>query len=155
MNLKTITYFSVGLIILLCTGVNKVQAEKISQATQEKIQRAREPEGKNLAGLVNRTQQSYHFERQTFADSITLLGITANSNYYGQPIITAEPNKATVIVGATQEGLRSYSGAITYDANGGEYSQILCQTDAPSQTAPPPVANGAQLICPPGTTAIR
>lgn len=40
MNFKAITYSSVGLMILL--SVNKVQAEKISQANLEQIQRTRE-----------------------------------------------------------------------------------------------------------------
>lgn len=99
------------------------------------VGKARESELKNAAGSVNRSQQAYHFEKQTFADgasttALNLLGIKLPTQYLTGITIAGGSSAATVFTSnsnAENDGTRGYSGQIDYVS--GEYSQILCQTD--------------------------
>jgi len=112
----------------------------------KQVGKARETELKNAAGTVNRSQQSYHFERQAFANGLTLLGISVPSQYVtnGRPDLASgtadgEGNLGIIADGgasasvqpantnAVNDGTRAYSGLITYAD--GTYAQVLCQSN--------------------------
>jgi len=122
----------------------------------KQVGKARETELKNAVGTINRTQQSYHFERQVFAPSVTFLGVTINSKYITDTTmaIPAASSSLTTNVAknsnATNDGTRSYSGAIGYGT--GEYSQVLCQSDAVIDAAAVPTA---ATSCPANTILIK
>ncbi|WP_052128669.1 type IV pilin-like G/H family protein [Neosynechococcus sphagnicola] len=103
------------------------------------VGKARESEGKNAVGTVNRAQQAYHFEHKLMADGSgnnaiaqNLLGISLPHQYYFYLIqayhlpsgnddgyvSASDTNSAT-------NGTRPYSGQIS--ATNGQYSQIICQ----------------------------
>jgi type IV pilus assembly protein PilA len=137
----------------------------------KKVGKARETELKNAAGTVNRSQQSYHFERQLFAPGLTFLGISVPTEYVSNGDPGTAPNPADPPAGgnlaidggtsafatvqpandnATNDGTRAYSGRIDYGS--GTYAQILCQSDDVSifLTAPTDAAT-----CPGGSVQIR
>jgi type IV pilus assembly protein PilA len=120
------------------------------------VGKARETEIKNAAGTVNRTQQSYHFEKQTFATALSFLGITVPAEYVSNASvlgISASTTSASVQPqnsNAVNDGTRAYSGRIDYSA--GAYSQILCQSDAVATVATAPSSGTA---CATGTTEVR
>jgi type IV pilus assembly protein PilA len=97
------------------------------------VGKARETELKNAVGTVNRSQQAYHFERQSFADSVTLLGIVIPAEYITDTTMSvasgadSASNISTNTNSAT-DGTRAFGGFI--DHAGGQYSQVLCITDA-------------------------
>jgi type IV pilus assembly protein PilA len=107
------------------------------------VGKARESEGKNAVGTINRAQQSYHFERQVFAADEPQLGVSVTTNYYG---LTITPNKgvdATVAADASsaeQDGLRNYAGGIAFDA--GQYSTVVCQSETVGGAATSNAAGG-------------
>lgn len=139
----------------------------------KQVGKARETELKNAAGTVNRSQQSYHFERQLFATGLTFLGITVPTQYItnGDPataattgggggnlgIQTGGTSFATVQpanTDAVNDGTRAYSGRIEY--SGGGYSQILCQSnDVTVQLTAPPQSTGSVMSCPTGAVIIQ
>lgn len=155
MSFKNSVYMYLGLTVLLSAGGCENLAPQVTPVPKisEQVEKPRQDEAKQAVGSINRLQQSYHFERQTFANDLASLGYSQNVIAYGQPMLTGDAQKATVIVAATQSGLKSYSGGIV--ARNGEYLQILCETQGPSTTVSPPIDNGTQLSCPPGTTEIR
>jgi len=136
----------------------------------KQVGKARETELKNAAGTVNRSQQSYHFERQVFAPGLTLLGISVPSQYVtnGDPavagvgngtdgnlgiLVNAATSTATVQPAnsnAINDGTRAYTGLIVYGQ--GNYSQILCQSDAVTNVVAVP-SNAA--TCATGSIEIR
>ena len=103
------------------------------------IGKARETEAKNAMGAINRSQQAYHFEKQTFTDDLdnaTLsdpgnkLGVVVESEYYSFSTTQDDSNNSTVAAGpsdANNDGVRSYAGAISFDA--GAYDTAVCQSD--------------------------
>ena len=106
------------------------------------VGKARETELKNAVGSVNRTQQSYHFEKQAFAPELTNLGISIPTEYIDNPtteglgmsVGTSSAALAPINSQAiTQDGTRAYSGRIDY--NNGTYTQIVCQTAQPATAA--------------------
>ena len=101
------------------------------------VGKARETELKNAIGAVNRSQQSYHFERQTFADKIDYLGIKIPTEYntdttmgIGASATGAEASSENT--NFSNDGTRAYAAAIQY-ANG-TYAQILCQSNEVTET---------------------
>jgi prepilin-type N-terminal cleavage/methylation domain-containing protein len=120
------------------------------------VGKARETEGKNAVGSINRAQQAYHFEKQTFGSltngefiaATNRLGVVVNSQFY---TLTATGAAATGIVNtvaanATNDGTRNFSGGIGY--NSGKYATAVCISDAigaaatavPSGASDPPTA---------------
>jgi type IV pilus assembly protein PilA len=123
------------------------------------VGKARESELKNAAGTINRSQQSYHFEKQTFAEgadsaaSLNLLGIKLPTQYLTGATIDATAGTATVFTSntnAVNDGTRGYSGYIAYSA--GNYTQILCQTDTVTDNGTIPTS---QTACAANTSPIN
>lgn len=124
------------------------------------VGKARETELKNAVGTINRTQQSYNFEKQAFADQVTLLGVTipvayidaATTGGLGFSVNTSASAALSPInaEATTKDGTRGYSGRIDY-ANGG-YTQVICQSPSEiTQAAAPSGASG----CAAGYTIIK
>ncbi len=99
------------------------------------VGKARESELKNAVGTVNRSQQSYHFERQEFADTEGNLGIVIPKEYMTDLVIAGGGSNtlATVITensNAPKDGTRAYAGVIEFATGTGAYTQALFQSNA-------------------------
>ena len=127
------------------------------------VGKARETEGKNGIGAVNRAQQAYHFEKQNFAapvlavgdlDSNNLLGVIVTSDYYTFATSNTSTDDTTVTTTArdgqngTKDGIRMYSGSVLFDPATSVYTSAVCQGDKVGDAAPG-AAGGA---CTAGTT---
>jgi prepilin-type N-terminal cleavage/methylation domain-containing protein len=104
------------------------------------VGKARESEGKNAVGTVNRSQQAFHFEKLSFAGGASspvvqnLLGISLPTQYYGYTFPNATSATTADFLArdanAAANGTRAYSGMI--NAASGNYTQIVCQGDTPT-----------------------
>jgi type IV pilus assembly protein PilA len=111
------------------------------------VGKAREAEGKNAIGTVNRAQQAYHFEKQSFLGAAyepfqKNLGVSLTTQYYTYTFPAANNAATASIIGegvnAVNDSVRPYSGAIAYAT--GNYSQILCQGENPTVTGAAPTS---------------
>jgi prepilin-type N-terminal cleavage/methylation domain-containing protein len=108
------------------------------------VGKARESEAKNAMGTLNRAQQAFHFEKQSFAtaDSTALaaadnlLGTVITSQYFD--IATATGDSTAAARTPSKDGVRSYSGSIAF--GGGAYTSAVCQSQ--NITNAPPAATG-------------
>lgn len=100
------------------------------------VGKARESEGKNGVGSINRAQQAYHFERQTFAHNVSVtsatnaLGVVIKTQYYSTWNVNGTSDTATVSATAnqaTKDGVRNYAGGIAF--KDGAYDSSICQSD--------------------------
>lgn len=120
------------------------------------VGKARESEGKTTVGSINRAQQAYHFERQTFANGVTLtnaqnaLGVVVDPEFYTYSISGTDANAQVLAINsnAVNDGTRNYGGGISYSS--GAYSTILCQSDevggsATAATNAASCSNGTEL----------
>ncbi len=109
------------------------------------VGKARETEAKNGVGTINRAQQSYHFEKQTFSANLDQtdlagqnpLGVIITSDYFTFDITGGSASDASVdadAVAAANDGVREYSGGINHNA--GVYTTVICQADAVGDGAP-------------------
>jgi len=141
------------------------------------VGKARETEGKNAIGTINRGQQAYHFEARRFTptiadtganglDTVTNpLGVAIDSQYYTfnvagddqdftadpAPLAAASVSATAAPVAAQADGVRDYAGAINFATASGLYGTVLCQGQAIG-TAPTPTATaGAAGTCASGT----
>ncbi|WP_069791681.1 type IV pilin protein [Cyanobacterium sp. IPPAS B-1200] len=125
------------------------------------VGKARETEGKNGVGTVNRSQQAYHFEKGSFSVDLdndalqeqNALGVIVPGSKYYTFTVTAggstdfasidavgiDPDE-TPDNGAAQ-GTRDYVGGIEFDG-AGAYGQIICQADITGTAAATTMAAG-------------
>ena len=84
------------------------------------IGRARETEMVNGLGVVNRTQQTVHFERQAFATDETALGVSFETgDYLNGMNLQATTNLAYAVpsnTDAVDDGVRLYAGGVSFKA---------------------------------------
>ncbi len=117
------------------------------------VGKARETELKNFVGTTIRSEQAYHFERQTFTTSLANLGVTYDSQYITGEGITASATAATVApvnASAINDGTRAYSGGIEFAA--GNYSQVVCQSDVPATNLAVPTTG---TTCPANSVTVE
>ncbi len=116
--------------------------------------KARATEAKNNIGSMNRSQQAYFLENQTFADdtgssAITKLGIgtdnsTDNFVYTAVPIVnikTGVANRAT----SNKDDILSYIGGVFYQP--GSTATILCEANTPGAIELPLPSNSTSAGC--------
>lgn len=136
------------------------------------VGKARETEGKNGIGTINRAQQAYHFEKGKFSTNLSNTELQSNnvlgviipkSKYYTFAVTgggsasqaTSTAIGITGVGGATDngqaQGTRDYSGAIWFTSNSGQYGQIICQSNASGTAGSAPSTTG----CPDNMTEVR
>lgn len=129
------------------------------------IGKARETEAKNTIGNINRAQQGYHFEKQSFTPSLTnaqlgainTLGIIINSSYYSFSTTAGNATQITAKAdapNASQDGVRPYAGGVGFDSITGQYKTVVCQTDAITNNAVAVIA-GTNPTCDTDSTLIK
>ncbi len=122
------------------------------------VGKARETEAKNGVGTINRAQQAYHFEKQTFSNGFidtdleaqNALGVILDSQYYTFTITGGSAADASIDAAAVtpeDNGIRDYSGGINH--NLGLYTTVVCQGDVIAGGVPGYTAGGT---CAGGTT---
>lgn len=117
--------------------------------------KARASEAKTNIGSMNRAQQAYYLENQTFADdtgssAIIKLGISIDSTtdnfvYTAVPINdirTGVANRGT----SRKDDILSYVGGVFYQV--GSTSTILCEANTPGATEVPLPSNSTSAGCP-------
>jgi type IV pilus assembly protein PilA len=118
------------------------------------VGKARETEGKNAMGTINRSQQSYHFEKAVFSHSLTNSALQATnvlgviipaSKYYAFAVTGGTSTLATSTalgVAATtttagvatptadngaSQGTRNFGAGIDFVSASGTYNSVICQ----------------------------
>lgn len=105
--------------------------------------KARETEAKNSLGSIGVAQQTYFFERGTFADALTKLDITLESKYYNFPepiLVNSDAVKQQAISNSPNPkatNTRNYGMGVYHD-NSSKFSVILCQSLTPGEQAEAP-----------------
>ncbi|NJO98739.1 MAG: type II secretion system protein [Pleurocapsa sp. CRU_1_2] len=110
------------------------------------VGKARESEAKSNLGAMARAQQSYHYEKQVFADSLAKLATNGSfaGEYYNYPDPDMANNslvkqKATAI-DSTNNLTRDYAIGIYYNA--GAYEFAFCQAAQAGDTVEAPNTAG-------------
>ena len=142
---------------------------------QQQQEAARQAEGRQYLGTVNRAQQAYYLENNEFADSLEALmvGISGETENYRFSVVPQSDAARSVvaIAQAKIEGLNSYSGAVflvdlpsSTGSGGPEQTTVavLCETEEPSMTPPgPPELDAAgdnfatAIACPAGSRQVQ
>ena len=128
------------LVVIIIIGILSAIAlpSFLSQANK-----AKQSEAKTYIGSLNKAQQAFYVEKGTFSSSITQLGVgiqTETANYnYGCSTPAAGGLCFANANSDVAASLRSYAG-LTYLLTGTNIEStttgIICETDAPSGTAP-------------------
>ena len=122
------------------------------------VGKARESEAKTGVGSINRAQQTYHFERQQFANGVTVtaasnpLGVVLSPDYYSFTVSASGGSSATVSAtdaAAASNGTRNYAGGIGFSA--GAYDSALCQSNDVGGSASANVSTLTDVGCSQGT----
>ncbi|MDJ0733969.1 MAG: type IV pilin-like G/H family protein [Nostocaceae cyanobacterium] len=120
------------LIVLMVIGVLSAIAlpSVLSQASK-----AKQVEGKQYIGSLNRAQQTYYLENAEFTTSITDLGIgIKNRTEHYDYMITISSDKSVVThnaVAIDSSAVKSYAGITYLNASGYATLALLCESDNP------------------------
>ncbi len=146
--------------------------QKVSDATtlppnvqvsdpQTGANRARQAEGKNYIGAMNRAQQAYYLEYEKFASKIEELGIgikPETENYRYQILPQGNQTQSVMMTAqAKRPELRSYAGAVFVVKSKDEILTLggICETDEASSTPPAmpaaPSNESTEIQCPAGS----
>ncbi len=121
------------------------------------VGKARETEGKNGVGTINRAQQARHFESGSFTSALTSTLLASNnalgviipqSKYY--QVSTADGGAGITFANASaiaidsagnadvgkEFGIREFKGQIAFNVGTGQYGQALCISTAVGVAAP-------------------
>ena len=119
------------------------------------VGKGREVEGKNGVGAINRAQEAYHYEAQSFA-SITAaeiqtnnsIGVVLNPKYFSFTTTASDAdnvNVATNNADFAKDGTRAYTGGVSY-ANGA-YDTAVCQTTLKVASGGNPTVAAGAVTC--------
>lgn len=91
------------------------------------VAKARGSEAKGNMGAINRAQQAYRWENNTFATDITHLNIRLNSKFYDYDVINSSSSDAKSVTTSKVEELKALSAAISQ--SGDSTSAIVCESN--------------------------
>jgi type IV pilus assembly protein PilA len=117
------------------------------------IGKARGSEAKSSLGTINRSQQAYRLEQNTFAGNITNLDAKISGNFYTYSLGAATVNSATAISTSNQAGLKVSASLVTQ--NGDTFTQTICETKNTVATAIAGTVPTGPAACPNTTTQIQ
>jgi type IV pilus assembly protein PilA len=113
------------------------------------VGKARETEGKNGVGTINRAQQNYHVGKQKFAALTNAdyaannpTGVIVTSKYYEFTSTSVSDDETTTDTtaidaqGGKKDGIRLLTGSVGFDPTTSKYTLALCQADAVGDAAP-------------------
>ena len=104
------------------------------------VGKARETEGKNAIGTLNRGQQTFHFDAKIFTPATDETAFQTIANPFGVALISdvfefevpLGTAASTGVMTATPEdanddGVRGFAGQVDYNATNGTYGMGVCQ----------------------------
>ena len=116
--------------------------EQVTADLETQTKEAREAEGKQIIGTMNRAQQAFYLENEKFGTTIEELGIgiePEDENYRYQVVPQGDQTQS-VMMTAQAKGpeLRSYTGTVFVVKDGDDLLTVagICETDTPSSTPP-------------------
>lgn len=124
------------LVVIIIIGILSAIAlpSFLSQASK-----ARQSEGKSNVGALNRAQQTYYLENETFTNDIASLGIgiSSTNNYsYSAAAINSITDDVANKAKALNDDLKGYVGGVFKDTVAGTTKVILCEADNTGQLDP-------------------
>ncbi|KJH71516.1 type IV pilin-like G/H family protein [Aliterella atlantica] len=103
------------------------------------VAKARQSEGKANVGSLNRAQQTYYFEKETFTNDINSLGIgisTTNNYSYSAAAITSITDDVANKARSLNVDLKGYVGGVFKNTVAGTTKVILCEANSTGQSDP-------------------
>ncbi|AGF51438.1 general secretion pathway protein G [Synechocystis sp. PCC 6803] len=113
------------------------------------IGKAREAEAKQILSAIGQAQQSYFFEKASFAESNQALEISFQSNYYDisepQLIGTDVAKSSATATNGVQQNARNFAMGVYYENQ--TYRVVLCQSPVPAETNSTEAPNNSSGDC--------
>jgi type IV pilus assembly protein PilA len=123
----------------------------LSQSTK-----ARGSEAKSSLGAINRAQQAYRLQKETFAGQFSELDVKVNGKFYSYQLGAADAQNASALTpSASSSDLKLYSSAVAQ--NGDFMGQIICESlmgNTPAGAASAPTMPGQSGSCSPSAKLI-
>lgn len=108
--------------------------------------KARGAEAKSNVGAMNRAQQAYYLEQQSFSSSVDQLGLsfpTTTDNFDYKAVVDTATTSVVNQGTSKKDDIKSYGGGVFYTAStgsgtsavSGSTSTVLCEANSPGKTA--------------------
>jgi type IV pilus assembly protein PilA len=144
--------------LLVVTIIVGVLAAIATPALIGNIAKARETEATSNLGILSRSQEAYHFEKQTFADTMQKLtsNVTITTSYYNFPDPTATDilvqHQAVPLDIGNKFLVKNYASGVYFDPSSSNFDIVICQgkgmnqaVDAPNTSTGDCTNNGRKI----------
>ncbi len=150
-----------------CLGLGAIMVVGILAAISlpsflNQVGKARGSEAKSNLGIVNRAQQAFQLENNSFAKALKDLDAKVSPKYFSYEVVPSN-SKSEAFTTATPVSpggdLKSYTGFIfLLNPSTSEVVTGICETDEPSSTPPEiplPPTSGKMVECAPGSSLVQ
>jgi type IV pilus assembly protein PilA len=145
-NLKGFTLIELLVVVIIIGTLSAIALPSYLN----QVAKARGSEAKSDLGSINRSQQSYRWEKGQFASQLTNLDIRVNSKFYDYSIPSSNTTDTLTITTSKKDELKVSSAAVTQNSD--LFTQIICEsgdTQSINTSAIQPTGgNGTTLDCP-------
>lgn len=128
-----------------------LQEPSLIETLQQQTIRAKQSEGKNYIGAMNRAQQAYFIEYDKFTNSLEKLAIGIKNHTENYSYVMRVVGKAAFHYAIPRDRrLKSYVGGVFSVKNSqGEITEaIVCEANSPGPKKPAePIEQNGKLIC--------
>ncbi len=145
------------LVVVIIVGILAAVA---TPSLLTNIGKARESEATSNLGIISRSQQAYHFEKQTFADTMEKLtsNVSLNTSYTMEKLTSnvslntsyynfSDPSTATNILVqheavpidvSNKYVVKNYASGVYFDTTTSNFNTVICQGQGLNQTVAVP-----------------
>lgn len=103
--------------------------------------KARGAEAKSGLGAINRSQQAYRFENQTFSNQVSNLDVRVTNKFYVYSVSSSTENTAAHQTIPQNSDLKQYSSWV--EQNGDIFTQFVCESNETSLGASSTMTSGS------------
>lgn len=126
--------------------------------------KARGAEAKSNVGALNRAQQAFYLEQQTFSTTVDGLGLSfpTQSENFAYTITTANASSVSNLGTSQKPDIKSYGGGVFYTAStggtsavSGSTSTVLCEANQPGSAVVSGITLGGTAPCGGSAKAVK
>jgi type IV pilus assembly protein PilA len=119
--------------------------------------RTRASEAKSSLGAINRSQQAYRLEKNTFANDLTSLDVKVTGKFYSYSVQSGSATTASAITTPTGIAANVKVSSSFVDQLGDTFRQVICESNDTSVGAALAPSSGASIIssCPPAYSLMQ
>jgi type IV pilus assembly protein PilA len=143
--------------LLVCIAIIGMLSAIALPSYLNQAAKTRASEAKSSLGTINRSQQAYRLEKNTFAGNLTSLDAKITGKFYSYSVLDGSATTASAITTPTGIASNVKVSSSFVDQNGDIFRQLICESNDTSAGAALAPSSSVPLIssCPSGYSLMQ